>query len=189
MKRTSRRCPLVALTSLGSAMLFFAPAAFGQGSSSLVHEIPSGSKAAAAAAEAEQEAKEPDSGSVKKRKERFTYGKLRGQEAVESKESTNAIQKNKGDSGDATVPTGVFKDSLLDVDLSRQHNVSKPTPTPVERVNPLRRARIDSQPAAGALPSASPETAAAAALTAPSRLDITLGVSPAPTPTPRPQSQ
>ena len=132
-------------------MLFFAPAAFGQASEGLFHPVPSGATAAAAAAEAAEEAKDPESVSAAKRKDRFTYGKRKGKEAVVSKDSTNAIQKTKDGSADVTVPTGVFKDSLLDADLPAK-SVPARTPTFRERVNLADRANTSAQPAASASP-------------------------------------
>jgi hypothetical protein len=180
MKRNALR--RLILISFGGAAFFFARPIFAQSGQEMNHPIPSGASAAAAAAKDEEERKDPEYGSVKKSKERFTHGKKRGEEAVESKPSTNAIQKTKDGSADATVPTGVFKDSLLDVDLPNEHVAAKPTPTPAERVNPLRRAKIEAQPAA------SPAAAASPAPLTSSPLDITLGVSAAPTATPVPQS-
>jgi hypothetical protein len=183
MKRNALR--RLILISFGGAALFFARPIFAQAGQEMNHPIPSGASAAAAAAKDEEERKDPEYGSVKKSKERFTYGK-RKEEAVESKGSTNSIQKTKDGSADATVPTGVFKDSLLDVDLPNEHHAAKPTPTPAERVNPLRRAKIEAQPAAS--PAANPAAAVSPAPLTSSPLDITLGVSPAPTATPVPQS-
>lgn len=173
------------LMSCGGAAILFANPVFAQGMQDISHPIPSGASAAAAAAQAEEERKDPDYGSVKKSKERFTHGKKRGEEAIESKSSTSAIQKTKDGSADATVATGVFKDSLLDVDLN-EHLAAKPTPTPAERVNPLRRAKIEAQPAAS--PAPNPAAAVSPAPLTSSPLDITLGVT-ASTPTPTPQPQ
>jgi hypothetical protein len=173
------------LTSFGGAAIFLANPIFAQTGQEMNHPIPSGASAAAAAAKDEEERKDPEYGSAKKSKERFTHGKKRGAEAIESKPSTHAIQKTKDGSADATVPTGVFKDSLLDVNLPNQHPAAKPTPIPAERANPLRRAKIEAQPAGAP---ANPAAAASPAPLAGSPLDITLGVS-ASTPTPTPQPQ
>lgn len=176
---TPRRLVLI---SFGGTAFFLAHPIFAQSGEGIAHPIPSGASAAAAAAQAAEERKDPDYGSVKKSKERFTHGKKRGEEAVESKSSTSAIQKTKDGSADATVATGVFKDSLLDVDLPNQNLAAKSTPTPAERVNSLRRAKSEVQPAANPAAAVSP-----APLTS-SPLDITLGVT-ASTPTPTPQPQ
>lgn len=162
-------------------MLLFAQAVLGQSS---YHPIPSGADTTAAQIAADKEAKETK---MTGKKDRFTYGK-RHETSVTTESTKGTIQKTKEGSSDATVSTGAFKESFIDVGLSSGRAPAS-SPTPAARVNPIRAAATAAQSSASSQPSASPAATAAAALTPPPRLDITLGVSPAPTifATPKPQ--
>jgi hypothetical protein len=163
-------------------MLLFAQSAFGQD----YHPVPDGAKAAEAAAQAEKEEKEYR---LKDRPDRFTYGK-RHETSVTTESTNNTIQKTKHGTSDATVPTGVFKESFIDVGLTSAHAPSpSPNATPKKQLNPVRDASTSVHSSASSQPSPSPAAIAAPALTAPARLDITLGVSPAPNATAAPKPQ
>ena len=170
----------ILLLCLAGAMFLSAQSTLGQG----FRPMPDGAAAAAAAAAADKEEKESR---LKDKPDRFTYGK-RHETAVKT-EATDAatIQKTKHGSSDATVPTGVFKESFLDVGLP-SGRASAPSPTPKAQVNPLRSTTTSVQSSASPQPSPSPAATIAPASPAPARLDITRGVSPAPdiTATPKP---
>jgi hypothetical protein len=157
---------------LTGALLLFAQSALGQYS----HPIPSGANAAAAAAEADKEEKESK---MKDKKDRFTYGK-RHETSVTTESSNATIQKTKHGTSDATVSTGAFKESFIDVGLATHYGAT-PSPTPKAKYNnPLRSTSTSVQSSASPSPSAQPAASASPAPSAPTRLDITTGVSPAP---------
>ncbi len=176
---------VILLTGLAGAMLLLAQSSLGQGNRDLAHPVPDGAKAAAAAAAAADEAKTED---PTKKEDRFTYGKRKGSETLATKESTGTIQKTRDGSSDVTVPTGVFKESFLDMGLPSARTPA-PNQTPSARINPVRSATTTGQASTSAQSSASPAPTAASVPTALSQLDITLGVKPAPnataTPSPR----
>ena len=173
-----RRHRKILLTCFAGTMLGFAHPALSQQAGQRPLANPAQLKAEAQATEKEgQESKTTD------KKDRFTYGKRH--ETSVATESTDKIQKTKHGSSDATVPTGVFKESFLDVGLS-SGRAAAASPTPKAQINPVR----STTNATATLPSASPQPSPspAAALTSPANVDITLGVSPAPTAIATPKS-
>jgi hypothetical protein len=171
MKTGSFRYRDIFLTCCAGAMFFSVQSALGQYS----HPIPSGANAAAASVEAEKEEKEFK---LKDKPDRFTYGK-RHETSVTTESTNNTIQKTKHGTADATVPTGVFKESFIDVGLANAHGPT-PSPTPKSQSNPLRSTSTSVQSSASPSPNAQPVASASPAPSAPTRLDITTGVSPAP---------
>ena len=181
-----RRYREILLICFAGAMLLCAQSARSQ----IFHAVPSGQDAAKAAADEEKETKESK---MKDKKDRFTYGKRH--ETSVTTESTSTIQKTKHGTSDATVPTGVFKESFLDVGLSSgQAAAPSPAPSPARSptpkawVNPIRSSTTTALPSVSPQPSPSPAATAPAALTSPANIDITLGVSPAPNATATPKS-
>ena len=177
-----RRYREILLICFAGAMLLCAQSARSQ----IFHAVPSGQDAAKAAADEEKETKESK---MKDKKDRFTYGKRH--ETSVATESTATIQKTKHGTSDATVPTGVFKESFLDVGLSSGQAASPNparSPTPKAWVNPIRSSTTTALPSVSPQPSPSPAATAPAALTSPANIDITLGVSPAPNATATPKS-
>jgi hypothetical protein len=173
----------ILLTGVASAMFLLEQSALGQEGSAF-RPMPNGAEVTAAQAAADKEAKE---GKMTGKKDRFTYGK-RHETSVTTESANGTIQKTKEGSSDATVSTGVFKESFLDVGLSSGRAPAS-SPTRTAPVNPVRGAATAAQSSTSPQPSPSPAATAAAALTPPPRLDITLGVSPAPTITATPKPQ
>src|ERR1700730_2843647 len=168
----------ILLICFAGALLAFAQPALSQQAG--LRPLPDRATSTAAAQATEKEVQESKTTG---KKDRFTYGKRH--ETSVATESTDKIQKTKHGSSDATVPTGVFKESFLDVGLS-SGRAAAASPTPKAQINPVR----STTNATATLPSASPQPSPspAAALTSPANVDITLGVSPAPTALATPKS-
>ena len=150
---------------VAGAMFLCAQSTLAQGP---IRPMPDGVEAKAAALAAQQEVEKTK---MTDKKDRFTYGK-RHETSVTTESTNAAIEKTKHGSSDATVPTGVFKESFMDVGLSSGRAPAS-SPTPAVQINPVRAATTAPQSSASPQPNASPA--------APARIDITFGVSPAPT--------
>ena len=179
MKPGCDRYREILLTCLAAAISLLIRSASAQ-DQGVYRPLPNGAGVTAAQAAADKEAKE---GKMTGKKDRFTYGK-RHETSVTTESKNGTIQKTKEGSSDATVSTGAFKESFMDVGLASGRAPAS-RPTPAASVNPIRGAATPAQSSASPQPSPSP----VAAPTAQPRLDITLGVSPAPpiTATPKPQ--
>ena len=178
----------ILLTCFAGAMLAFAQPALSQAAG--IRPLPDRATTTAAAQATEKEVQESK---MTGKKDRFTYGKRH--ETAVTTESTSTIQKTKHGTSDATVPTGVFKESFLDVGLSSaQAAAQSPAPTPARSptpkawVNPLRSSTTTALPTISPQPSPSPAATARATLASPANIDITLGVSPSPNAAATPKS-
>jgi hypothetical protein len=179
-----RRYREILLICFAGAMLAFAQPALSQAAGS--RPLPDRATTTAAAQATEKEVQESK---MTGKKDRFTYGKRH--ETSVATESTATIQKTKHGTSDVTVPTGVFKESFLDVGLSSGQAASPNparSPTPKAWVNPIRSSTTTALPSVSPQPSPSPAATAPATLTSPANIDITLGVSPSPNATAAPKS-
>ena len=178
----------VLLICVTGTMFAFAQPALSQQAG--IRPLPDRATSTAAAQATEKEVQESK---MTGKKDRYTYGKRH--ETSVATESKDTIQKTKHGTSDATVPTGVFKESFLDVGLSSAQAAAQSpapsparSPTPKAWVNPLRSSTTTALPTVSPQPSSSPAATAAATLTSPANIDITLGVSPAPNATATPKS-
>lgn len=200
MKAMSNICLSLRSALLGLAVLFVGHSALGQTSSAsstirdgetAVSSDPSGTPRPQTDAEPQPDAPKtvyskfgtPESaptnpyGTV--HRSRITYGKRSETMVVKESNGTNGIRKTKDGSSDATVPTGKFKGSLLDIGLPA---APAPAASPALDATSLPKSTPAALPRFSASPGSSPELKP---VTAP-QLDITLGTAPAARPAPSP---